>query len=298
MATAPYSAVSSLLNGSPMRHLHPTYPLPRAGCAGLSLTELLVATTLLALATAGGLTGFARAQMARRDAGQLQQLHERAQYAFASLEPELQLAGYFGNSAPPGPLSPLDIPDAAQRCGVDVIRRLDRPLQAENGWTFNCPPNGHGAVAGSDVLVVRRVSARAATAPEPGRAQWLSRLGKSRGDLYWMGDAPWSAGVPGEELRELIVRIYYVAQAADGDAAMPALRVKSLTSIAGVPAFIDTEVMQGVERLQVELLPSSTHPQAVRVQLRIRGDAGGVRAPALPPALDVTRHFALRNAAG
>lgn len=281
-----------------MRHLHSTHLLPRACCAGLSLTELLVATTLLALATAGGLTGFARAQAARRDAGQLQQLHERAQYVFASLEPELQLAGYFGTSTLPGPLSALAIPEAAQRCGIDVIRRLDLPLQTMSGWTFDCPPNGRGAVAGSEVLVVRRVSARAAAAPEAGRAQWLSRLAEPQGRLYWMGDAPWSAGVPGDELRELIVRIYYVAHAADGDAALPALRMKSLTSIAGVPAFIDTEVMPGVERLQIELLPSPAHPQALRVQLRVRSDAGGMRAAAVPQTLDVTRHFTLRNAAG
>lgn len=298
MTAAPYSPDSFLLNGSPMSGLHPPRPLPFALCAGLSLTELLVATTLLALASAGGLTGFARAQAARRDAGQLQQLHERAQYVFASLEPELQLAGYFGTSTLPGPLSPLAIPEAAQRCGLDVIRRLDLPLQTVGEWTFDCPPNGHGAVAGSDLLVVRRVSARAATAPEAGRAQWLSRLAEPQGDLYWMGDAPWSAGVPGNELRELIVRIYYVAQAADGDADLPALRVKSLTSIAGVPAFMDTEVMPGVERLQVELLPSPAHPQSLRVQLRVRSDAGGLRAAAVPQALDVTRHFTLRNAAG
>src|SRR5690606_12346918 len=62
---------------------------------GFSLTELMVATTLLATVTAGAVTAFTRAHAARRDAGQLQQLHERAQYVFASFEPELQMAGYF-----------------------------------------------------------------------------------------------------------------------------------------------------------------------------------------------------------
>ena len=42
--------------------------------------------------------------------------------------------------------------------------------------------------------------------------------------------------------------------------------------ITGAPAFIDTEVMPGVESLQVELLPP-TAPRSVRVSLRVRADA-------------------------
>lgn len=274
----------------------PPRPAPPARSRGLSLTELLVATTLLTTVTAGGLTAFSRAHAARRDAGQLQQLHERAQYVFASLEPELQLAGYFGGSAPPAPLPADDIPEPAQRCGADLVRLLDLPLQAMPAWTLPCEPRGNGAVEGSQVLVVRRVSTRTTDTAEAGRAQWLSHpLDPHDGQLYWHGEAPWAPGLAGAELRELIVRVYYVARAADGDAATPALRVKSLTSIAGVPAFIDTEVMPGVEHLQVELLPSPAAPRAVRVHLRVRTDAA-MRNQAAPDTLDVTRYFTLRNA--
>lgn len=283
------------------RMQHREHPVPGLArhhlmAAGFSLTELLVATTLLSIATAGGLTGFARAQAARRDAGVIQQLHERAQYAFASLEPELQLAGYFGTSHAPAPLDVHDVPEAARRCGVELVQRLDLPLQVENAWNLPCAPNGGGAMDSSSVLVVRRVSARPASAAEVGRAQWLSRLSGPQGHLYWHGDAPWLAGIPGEELRELVIRVYYVAQASDGDGSLPALRVKSLTSIAGVPAFIDTEVMPGVERMQVELLPSPSDPEALRLHLRIRGDTGAMRLSTEGQALDVTRYFSLRNA--
>jgi len=266
---------------------------------GFSLTELLVATTLLATVTAGGLTAFARAHGARREAGELQQLHERAQYVFATLEPELQLAGYFGTGSAPAPLRAEDIPEPALRCGVDLVRRLDLPLQVTHGWALPCEARGGGAVPASHVLTVRRVSARiAASGPEPGRAQWLSdSTHPAAGRLYWQGDAPWSAAaVPGRELRELILRIYYVARAADGDASSPALRMKSLTSIAGVPAFIDTEVRPGVEALHVELLPSPAAPRALWVRLRVSADATTVRASATSRVLDVTRYFRLRNA--
>jgi hypothetical protein len=259
------------------------------------MTELLVATTLLATATAGGITALSRSHAARSDAGALQQLHERAQYVFATLEPELQMAGYFGPGARPAPLVPDDIPEAARRCGADAIARLDLAVQVHPSWSLPCEARGEGAIEGSDVLVVRRLAAHVAGNPEPGRAQWLGG-GETfaAGRLYWLGDAPRGAGLHAE-LRELIVRIYYVARAADGDASTPALRVKSLTSIGGVPAFIDTEVMHGIEQLRVEPLPAPSAPAAVRVRLRIRGGAAA-RAPEMPRALEVTRHFTLRNA--
>jgi hypothetical protein len=268
----------------------------RSRCHGLSLTELMVATTLLALATAGGLAGFGQAQAARRDAARLQQLHERAQYVFASLEPELQLAGYFGHGGRPGPLQVVQIPEPARRCGTDLLQRLDLPVETRREWTFPCNANGGGAVPGSQVLVLRRVSARVAIAPEAGRAQWLAGPADSQGQLFWHGEAPSPVAMLGAELRELIVRIFYVARTADGDDSSPALRMKSLTSIAGVPAFIDTEVMSGVEDLQVEVLPSPADPRSLRVQLRVRGDAGGLR-DAGAQTLEVARHFTLRNAA-
>jgi hypothetical protein len=247
----------------------------------------MVATTLLATATAGGLTALGSAQSARRDAGALQELHERAQYVFASLEPELQMAGYFGDAAP-APQDVASIPPPALRCGPEPIRRLDLAVESMPQWTLPCEARGGGAAAGSQVLVVRRASARMATGPAAGRAQWMTVGGA--GSLYWLGDAPWSNAAQGTggELRELIVRIYYVARESDGDPSLPALRVKSLTSIAGVPAFLDTEVMHGIEQLQIELQPSPAAPQSVRVRLRVR---------AAPGTREITRHFTLRNAA-
>lgn len=268
----------------------------------MTLTELLIATTLLATATAGGLSGLSGAHAARRDAGVLQQMHERAQYVFATLEPELQMAGYFGTAAAPAALPVGDIPEPALRCGADAVRRLDLPVQSLPGWQLPCDARGGGAAAGSHVLVTRRLSARTAAGPEPGRAQWLGSV--EGGRLYWNGEAPWSAATAGagagdgdgDALRELIVRIYYIARQSDGDAGLPALRMKSLTSIAGVPAFVDTEVMNGIESLRVEVLPSPAAPRALRVRLRVRADAGGVRAGEAPRTLDISRHFTLRNA--
>jgi hypothetical protein len=96
--------------------------------------------------------------------------------------------------------------------------------------------------------------------------------------------------------RELRVRLYYVARQSDGDARTPALRVKSLTAVAGVPAFVDTEVMPGVEDLQIELLPEAGAARRAHVQVRVRADASDVPQGAAVPVLEISRRFTLRNA--
>jgi hypothetical protein len=131
-----------------------------------------------------------------------------------------------------------------------------------------------------------------------GRAQWWSApLQPALGGASWDGAPPPAlAAMAGADARDLLVRIYYVARNADGDAATPALRVKSLTSIAGRPAFIDTEVMPGVESLHAELLPAPATPRSLRVTLTVRADQADLRAGAASRRLTVTRHFTLRNA--
>jgi hypothetical protein len=71
-------------------------------------------------------------------------------------------------------------------------------------------------LAGSDVLVVRRLSARVGTPPRS--RQWLIPVGAAHnGALRWDRQIPQTTQPQG---RDLIVRIYYVARSADGDAAL------------------------------------------------------------------------------
>jgi hypothetical protein len=169
---------------------------------------------------------------------------------------------------------------------------------------------------GSDVLVLRRASAQPAIA-EAGRLQLLTRrVATQPAVLLASGQLPPGLRlVAGEaELRDLLVRAYYVARGSDGDSGEPSLRVKSLTRLAGVPRFIDTEVMPGVERLLLECgyrvdpsvspgglryLPAAacaaaTAPVvALRLQVSLRSDATtGVDAPR---RLTLSRSYALRN---
>lgn len=257
---------------------------------GLTLVELLVSMVLVATLTAAGLTAYARSHVIWRAQTAEQRRQERAQYVFGTLEPDLQMAGYFGPARPEAPLQVSQVPAGARACGGEVIARLDIPVTTLRTLPAACVPRALLS-AGSDVLVVRRASARIAT-PRAGRAQWLVTDDPRAGTLLWDGRVPATAAQP--ELRDLILRIYYVARSADGDAGMPALRVKNLTEVAGSAAFVDTEVMPGVESLEVELLPQVA-PRSVRIALRVRADAADANAEDARRTLSVTRHFTVRN---
>lgn len=257
---------------------------------GFSLVELLVAMLLFALLGAGGFAAWTRGNAAWREASLQQQLHERAQYVLAALEPELQMAGYFGQSPPPRALAEDAVPAAARDCGLALVQRLDLAVEVAAAYALPCAARGGGAMADSQQLVLRRVSAQPAAAAS-GRAQWLGST--TGGELTW-NEAP-AAAATTMERRDLLLRVYYVARSADGDAATPALRMKSLTTVAGQPAFIDTEVMPGVESLRALPLPDATAPRSVRLTLTLRPDAADARRGPLR-RLTLTRDFALRNA--
>ncbi len=245
---------------------------------GATLIELLIAMLLAGIAVTGALTGLAQAQRIRGEAERLARMHERAQYVFGTLEPELQMAGYFGSDRAPQLSGDMaSTTGGATSCGIDAVLPLQPPVRVmEGNWSLPCPAQGQGAKPGSDALILHRASTRIAAVAD-GALQLVS-----------------SATPP--EPRDLFVRIYYIARAADGDAHTPALRVKSLTAVAGKPAFVDTEVMPGVDDLQVELLPDAAAPRSVRVRLRIQADAAEVRAGETPPMLALDRRFNLRNA--
>jgi hypothetical protein len=245
---------------------------------GATLIELLIAMLLAAIAVAGALTGLAQAQRAWRDAERLARLHERAQYVFGTLEPELQMAGYFGSGASRQlNLDPATATGGLTSCGTGIVTPLQPALRIMRGWSLPCPPNGDGVMPGSAVLLLRRASTRVSDVPD-GALQLIENA------------APL-------QLRDVFVRIYYIARSADGDPRTPALRVKSLTAVAGEPAFIDTEVMPGVDELQVDLLPDAAAPRLAHIRLRVRADAADTRLGETPPTLTLDRRFTLRNAA-
>ena len=261
---------------------------------GFSLLELMVATTLGAVVTAGAITAIAHSTASWAAAEQENRLHERGQYVFATLEPELQMAGYFAGPAPL-PLPESSVSAGAAACGAAVVAELDHALVKTAGrYPYPCAAQGRGHLPGTDVLLVRRVSAQS-PARGDGRLAWLSCLVPDCTPRL-LTDAPDLTRPGSASSRDLVIRIFYVSRGADGDPATPALRVKSLSAIAGAPAFIDTEVMPGVNDLQIELEPGSGPPHSVQVTIGVQPDAGEKRAGEPLRKLSLTRRFSLRNA--
>lgn len=257
---------------------------------GLSLIEMMVSLAIGSVMIIGAISvyGSSRNTYAVNDA--LGRLQEQARYVMTVVEPDVALGGYYGftnspdtlrliNGANPGivlasapalrqhPLPPLaaaavpapGLPASAQACGTNFAVDILSPVQGSNdsfalgpARTAACAPWGAGAVAGTDTLTVRRVSTETSAA-DAGRLQvYASRLSsRTAQEMFFDGVAPGPVDAD-HEIHDLIVRAYYIARDSVDRAGQPALRVKSLTNVGGAAGFVDTEVMPGVEDLQVQ----------------------------------------------
>lgn len=258
---------------------------------GVSLIELMVALTIGSLLIVGAVTVYSNSRSTFAVNESLARMQDQGRFVLSVLEPDVELAGYFGFTNAPDTLRwvdgaspdvvratapqlrqvPLVVPAvaptpapglaaSAQACGINFAVDVLRPVQGSNddfelgpSATAACDPFGAGAVAGTDTLTLRRASTEAVNTAEAGRLQiYASRL-RSRTAQLMFADGVAPGVVDGDNtIHDLVVRTYYVSQDSVDRPGQPALRVKSLTRIAGTPAFLDTEVMPGVEDFQIQ----------------------------------------------
>lgn len=283
----------------------------RRSRAGFSLTELMISLLLGAVVLVALLRAIGTATAALRSRDAVAEARERARFALASLEPDIQMAGFYGLSAQGADFGWLSAGDIASAASAGALRQSAPPLAAappathECGDNFaldlaiaiqasddaygfgapmraGCQPNG-SARPGSDTLTIRRASS-GTSAPAAGRVQLLvDRSDERRRWLFADGVLPPGLALATGLLQchDLELRSYYIANDSVGQRGSPALRVKSLTSVAGAPAYLDTEVMPGIEDLQVRLqtdsgiydpqqLPAGAQVRAVQIWLRVR----------------------------
>jgi type IV pilus assembly protein PilW len=216
--------------------------------AGATLLEVLVAmglgvTLLMVMATV-----HARVLVISADAARAADAQDTLRIALAVLEYELQHAGYWGMAPDAARISgrrgddePLEVAVAGD-CGPDWTIDLDRPVEAWAGWPLACTAFG-GAAPASPVLVLRRVDTRV-SAPDAGLLQVHSDP--------WSGHLTVSGepAVPGSEIRDLVVRAYYVSPRSTADPSRPSLRRKTLQR---GPRIVDEEVVPGVAAFELEL---------------------------------------------
>jgi prepilin-type N-terminal cleavage/methylation domain-containing protein len=291
---------------------------------GFSLPEILVAVGIGLVLVAAFLVVLQRCRTLYTASESLAQAQDAARHAMAVLVDDVQHAGFFG-------LAPADrvelvaggavmadresmrqpdgtrevaaasgVPAGTHACGGNFAVDLSLPVEAsDQGYRLgrdarNCAPtaSADGASASADTLTVRHASLDLAAA-RAGRLQVYSHVLASLQPLRLFADGrPPGPRDGGEEIRDLEVRSYYVANSSVGRPGWPALRVKALTESGGAAQFRDEEIMPGVEDLQVELgietqldgipgiewlTPDSPRARreplvAVRLWLRVRAD--------------------------
>jgi type IV pilus assembly protein PilW len=258
---------------------------------GVSLVELMVALTIGSLLIVGAITVYSNSRSTFAVNESLARMQDQGRYVMSVLEPDIELAGYYGFTNSPDTLrfvdgaapavvratapqlrqQPMVVPAvaptpapglaaSAHACGINFAVDVLRPVQGSNdefalgpNATAACNPFGAGVVPDTDTLTLRRASTESVDAAEDGRLQiYASRLRSRTAQLLFADGV--EPGIIDDDnvIHDLLVRAYYVSQDSVDRPGHPALRVKSLTRIGGNPAFLDTEVMPGVEDFQIQ----------------------------------------------
>ena len=244
---------------------------------GLSMIELLVALAIGSFLIIGAVTLQSQSRRNFDVNEQQARLQESARYVIAVIEPQLQLAGVYGYSqdpntvmwdddgslTPPSQLRPTStaapgLPESLKTCGdnfaVDVLATATA-INDDQDWDtgLGCAAEGGGQAEDTDVLMLRH-SAPGDVEPDGSKLQVYSErvAAQMNTRLFVSDDAPDALEEDQREVRDMVVQAYYVSNDSDGRPGMPALRAKLLGSEGGAPAFIDQEILRGVEDLQVQ----------------------------------------------
>jgi len=255
---------------------------------GLSMIELLVGLAIGSFIIVGAVMVYAQTRNTYAINETQARLQENGRYAMAILEPDLQLAGYYGYSNMPtdfrygtaasavaiSQVEQVDgaatgLPAAGRACGNNFATDLIMSVQGSNsssGPIATCtPPTAAGMNAGAwylgsgtagmgtDTLTIRRASTVDQPAADTKYIQlYVNALKRSNQYLFTGAAAPGPLDTT-RKIRNLIVRTYYVAQNARTRTNYPTLWRKSLDTDGAAPAVLDEEILPGVEDFQVQL---------------------------------------------
>jgi type IV pilus assembly protein PilW len=280
---------------------------------GTTLVELMIALTIGAFVIATALAMYAHARSVYRTNERIARLQEQARFALSAMEPDIEMAGYFGftnaaervrlvsggqgdvvRATPDGmrqfpshpggspPAAAPALPPGAHACGVNFAVDVSMPVQGSNDVFAmgrdrgaSCNPYQGRAQPGADTLTLRRVETRTSAAESDRIQLYASRLS---GDALVFADGRAPGPLDADHrIHTMLVRTYYIARDSVGQRDFPALRVKSLTRSGAQAVFADDEVMQGVEDLQVQFgVDTGDHDNDGAVDDASRGDGDGV----------------------
>jgi type IV pilus assembly protein PilW len=256
---------------------------------GLTLVELLVGLAISSLIIVGTVFVYSQSRTTYALNDKQARLQEYGRYALSVLEPDLQLAGYYGFSNNPTdlrftdglnefPVSQLEQvdpqtvkePAAIHACGNNFAIDLIETVQGTNGTYFSdgagCKPKTDFQ-AGSDTLTIRRASTATTAATHTKLQLYVNELKRSNQFIFASDTAPGPIDAS-REVHDLVVHSYYVAQQSDSSETTPSLRRKYLATEAGSPKIADEEVLSGVEDMQIEFgIDSGDHDGLVGIDV-------------------------------
>jgi type IV pilus assembly protein PilW len=232
----------------------------RLRICGFTLVELMIALAVGSFLVIGATTIYLQGRRSFSDNEALSRLHEDARFALAAMEPDIRMAGFFGQQSRSELIQGVAASNApavpgfatAPSCGTNFAIDLARPVSGvNNGYTWACAVPVGAARAGSDALVIRRAAEDPWTAAFDANRFYVHSTRGLLNALFRGGSGvPFTTAVGTETSHELIVNGYYVSTQSDNDANMPSLRRWVLDN---GPIMRDEEILAGVEDMQIEL---------------------------------------------
>jgi type IV pilus assembly protein PilW len=247
---------------------------------GVTLVELMTGLTIGSLVVIGIFFVYAQGRSTYITNESVARLQENGRYALSVLEADIQMAGFYGYTNRTSRYYWVDaagqqgvarteqadlpaIAGAASLCGGNFMIDLLRTVQGSNddynsgtGCAPNPAPDSTAAVALTDTLTVRRASSVAIVpqVPTVRRIQiYSNRLANSNQFIFNSNALPQpiAAGAV-VDLRNLIVRTYFLGQNSRQRANFPTLWRKNLDAGAAAPTVLEEEILPGVEDFQVQ----------------------------------------------
>lgn len=233
---------------------------------GLTLVELMIAMTIGMVLIGGALFVYSSARAAYATNESYALMQENARFALSVIEPDVQLAGYWGLHRDPtviiGSAKELEgrgevLPGISNDCAENWIVRFDQHVEGYNntGDTVDelaCITPGT-IQPESDVFAIRRVGETAAAALTAG--QYYMRSSEAPLSEVFLGNTEPTTLPDSSANYPLVANAYYVSQdsiASEGEYSLPALRRVQLVELSSGPAMLDTEITTGVEDMQIQ----------------------------------------------
>lgn len=228
--------------------------------SGVSLVELLVSLAIGVILIGGALAVYISGRATYTLNETIARMQENATFALKYIERDVQLAGLWGTHnvvdsidgrALSNPIGGLPANDCAPNWSIQLAQYVEGANgQVPAGW--NCIDAGQ-YMAETDVLAVRRVEPTPIAALEDGQMYVRTSLAP-RGQIF-IGNAEPGGFAANARNFPLIANAYYVSSNSLSGGALapvPALRRIELVDGGAAPTLRDTEIVAGVENLQVQ----------------------------------------------